>query len=145
MNEKFPAAEDLSGGTAVDVTEEQVVKHLQGNPGFFLNHPELLSKIKLPHDSGTAISLVEKQVDILREQGVKAKKKLKDLTDNARTNDEIFDVTRSLILALLNCNTVEDISISVQMQLARLRNVDACELIFFNQSMLSFGVSKIST
>ena len=141
MNEKFPAAEDLSGGTAVDVTEEQVVKHLQGNPGFFLNHPELLSNIKLPHDSGTAISLVEKQVDILREKGVKAKKKLKDLTDNARTNDEIFDMTRSLILALLNCNTVEDISISVQMQLARLRNVDACELIFFNQSMLSLSTA----
>ena len=141
MNEKFSAAEDLSGGIAVDVTEEQVVKHLRGNPGFFLNHPELLSNIKLPHDSGKAISLIEKQVDILREQAVKAKKKLKDLTDNARTNDEIFDITRSLILALLNCNTVEDISISVQMQLARLRNVDACELIFLNQSKLSLSTA----
>ena len=141
MNEEFSAAEDLSGGIAVNVTEEQVVKHLRGNPGFFLNHPELLSNIKLPHDSGKAISLVEKQVDILREQGVKANKKLKDLTDNARTNDEIFDITRSLILALLNCNTVEDISISVQMQLARLRNVDACELIFLNQSKLSLSTA----
>ena len=137
MNEEFSVAEDLSNNLTVDVTEEQVVKHLQENPEFFLNHPELLSNIRLPHDSGKAISLVEKQVNILREQGVKATEKLKDLTDNARTNDEIFDITRSLILDLLECNTIEKVITSVQKQFVRLRNVDACELIFLNHSMLS--------
>ena len=137
MNEEFSVAEDLSRDVNVDVTEKQVVKHLQDNPEFFLNHPELLSNIKLPHDSGKAISLVEQQVNILREQGVKATEKLKDLTDNARTNDEIFDITRSLILDLLECNTIEKVITSVQKQFVRLRNVDACELIFLNHSMLS--------
>ena len=134
MNEEFSVAEDLSRDVNVDVTEKQVVKHLQDNPEFFLNHPELLSNIKLPHDSGKAISLVEKQVNILREQGVKATEKLKDLTDNARTNDEIFDITRSLILDLLESNTIEEVSTSVQKQFAQLKNVDACELIFLNHS-----------
>ena len=138
MNEEFSVAEDLSSNLTVDVTEEQVVKHLQENPEFFLNHPELLSNIRLPHDSGKAISLVEKQVNILREQGVKATEKLKDLTDNARTNDEIFDITRSLILDLLECNTIEKVITSVQKQFVRLRNVDACELIFLNHSMQNF-------
>ena len=114
MNEEFSVAEDLSSNVTVDVTEEQVVKHLQDNPEFFLNHPELLSNMRLPHDSGEAISLVEKQVNILREQGVKATEKLKDLTDNARANDEIFDITRSLILDLLECNTIEKVINSVQ-------------------------------
>ena len=36
MNEEFSVAEDLSSNLTVDVTEEQVVKHLQGNPEFFL-------------------------------------------------------------------------------------------------------------
>ncbi len=134
MNEEFSVAEDLPSDVNVDVTEKQVVKHLQDNPEFFLNHPELLSNIKLPHDSGKAISLVEKQVNILREQGVKATEKLKDLTDNARTNDEIFDITRSLILDLLESNTIEEVSTSVQKQFAQLKNVDACELIFLNHS-----------
>ena len=87
MNEEFSVAEDLSSNLTVDVTEEQVVKHLQDNPEFFLNHPKVLSNMRLPHDSGEAISLVEKQVTILREQGVKATERLKDLTDNARTID----------------------------------------------------------
>ena len=141
MNEEFSVAEDSSNNLTVDVTEEQVVKHLQGNPEFFLNHPELLSNIRLPHDSGKAISLVEKQVNILREQGVKATEKLKDLTDNARTNDEIFDITRSLIIDLLDCSTIEQVSTSLQEQFVRLRNVDACELIFLNHSMQSLSTA----
>ena len=141
MNEEFSVAEDLSSDLTVDITEEQVVKHLQDNPEFFLNHPELLSNIKLPHDSGKAISLVEKQVNILREQGVKATERLKDLTDNARTNDEIFDITRSLIIDLLDCNTIEEVSTSLQEQFVRLRNVDACELIFLNHSMQSLSTA----
>ena len=97
--------------------------------------------MRLPHDSGEAISLVEKQVNILREQGVKATEKLKDLTDNARANDEIFDITRSLILDLLECNTIEKVITSVQKQFVRLRNVDACELILLNHSMLSLSTA----
>ena len=141
MNEEFSVAEDLSSNLTVDVTEEQVVKHLQDNPEFFLKHPELLSNITLPHDSGKAISLVEKQVNILREQGVKASEKLRDLTDNARTNDEIFDITRRLIIDLLECNTIEKVITSVEKQFVRLRNVDACELIFLNHPMLSFSTA----
>ena len=141
MSEEFSVAEDLSSKLALDVTEEQVVKHLQGNPGFFLNHPELLLNIKLPHDSGKAISLVEKQVNVLREQGVKATKELKDLTDNARANDEIFDITRNLILALLSCQTIEEINNSVKRQFLRFKNVDTCELIFLNHSMLSLSTA----
>ena len=68
---------------------------------------------------------------------------MKDLTDNARTNDEIFDITRSLILDLLECNTIEKVSsiTSVQKQFVRLRNVDACELILLNHSMLSLSTA----
>ena len=141
MNEEFTIAKDLSGHVAEDVTDDQVVKHLEDNPGFFLNHPQLLSSIRLPHDSGSAVSLVEKQVNILREQGILATKKLKDLTDNARTNDEIFQTTRSLILALLNCNTIEEISVSVRKHFMRLENVDVFELIFLNHSMLSLSTA----
>ena len=66
---------------------------------------------------------------------------MKELTDNARTNDEIFDITRSLILDLLECNTIEKVITSVQKQFVRLRNVDACELILLNHSKLSLSTA----
>ena len=79
MSEEFSTAKDLSSRAEIDVTEEQVAKYLQNNPKFFSRHHELLSRIKLPHESGKAISLIEKQVHILREQEVEATKKLRDL------------------------------------------------------------------
>ena len=136
MSEEFSIAEDLSRNVEIDVTEEQVAKYLQQNPKFFLHHHELLSKIKLPHESGKAISLVEKQVNILREQGIEATKKLKDLLENARSNDEIFDTTKTLILALLNAENITEICISVQEQFTSLTNVDACEIILVDHPNL---------
>ena len=132
MNKEFSTAEDLSSNAEIDITEEKVVKYLEHNLEFFLNHDELLSKITLPHDSGKAISLVEKQINTLREQGFEASRKLKDLLENARNNDEIFSTTRALILALLNSNTIEQVGNSLQEQFTNLKNVDACEVIFLD-------------
>ena len=132
MNEEVSTAGELSSTDEIDITEEQVSRYLQHNLEFFLNHDELLSKIRLPHESGKAISLVEKQINLLREQESEAKNELKDLLENARNNDAIFNTTRTLILSLLNSETVEEIRNSVQEQLINLKNVDACEIIFFD-------------
>ena len=130
MNKDSSIAEELSNSAELDITEEQVSRYLKQNLEFFLNHGELLSKIRLPHHSGKAISLIEKQVNLLREQEFEATIKLKDLLENARNNDTIFNATKTLILALLNSDTIEEIRNSVQEQLIRLKSVDACEIIF---------------
>ena len=132
MNKESSIAEELSNSAELDITEEQVSRYLKQNLEFFLNHGELLSKIRLPHHSGKAISLIEKQVNLLREQELEATKKLKDLLENARNNDSIFNATKTLILALLNSDTIEEIRNSVQEQLIGLNSVDACEIIFLD-------------
>ena len=137
MNEDYTTAEDLSNAAEASVTDEQVAAYLHHNPEFFLNWGELLANIKLPHDSGKAISLVEKQVNILRKQGIETRKKLNDLIQVARSNDMIFDAIRTLILALLNSNTIEEISISIQEQFTSLENIDACEMVFVDHPNLT--------
>ena len=149
MSEEFSTAKDLSSSAEIDVTEEQVAQYLQNNPNFFSRHHELLSRLKLPHESGKAISLIEKQVNVLREQGVEATKKLKDLLKNAKNNDEIFAITKTLILALLNAKTLKDISASIKEQFASLTNIDACEIIFVSCPNLSISdtvrIEKLDT
>ena len=133
MSKEFSTAENLCDEDKILVTEEQVANYLRHNPEFFDNQRELLGGIKLPHESGKAISLVEKQINTLREQRIEARKKLDELVENARKNDKLFDTTRSLILALLRANSIEEADISVQDQLISLENIDACEIIFVDQ------------
>jgi uncharacterized protein YigA (DUF484 family) len=108
---------------------EQVVEYLRNNPDFFIQQEELLADLSLPHESGKAISLLERQVTILRDRGIEARQKLSSLLENARNNDQLFDATRNLVLALLRAENVTEIAEVTQDQLANLANIDACEII----------------
>jgi len=86
-----------------------VVRYLMAHPTFFSDHPALLAEIELPHDSGTAISLVERQVAVLRDRNMDMRHRLSHLLDNARDNDRLFDKTKRLILELLEGQDLGDI------------------------------------
>lgn len=88
---------------------EQVVAYLQANPEFFVQQPQLLAELQLPHDSGGAVSLVERQVAILRERNIDMRNRLSKLLDNARDNDRLFDKTKRLVLSLLEGQDMGDI------------------------------------
>ena len=44
---------------------EQVAEFLNSHPDFFDDQAELLSQLRLPHPSGTAVSLIERQIQVL--------------------------------------------------------------------------------
>ena len=48
-----------------------------------------------------AVSLVERQVSVLRERNIASRQKLAELSDIGRENDRLLDATRTTILALL--------------------------------------------
>ncbi|EIK46038.1 hypothetical protein O59_000059 [Cellvibrio sp. BR] len=88
---------------------EQIEAWLREHPEFFENHPDLLAELSLPHESGSAISLVERQVAILRERNIDMRHRLSKLLDNARDNDKLFDKTKRLVLTLLEGQDMGDI------------------------------------
>ena len=63
---------------------EQVANYLQQHPAFFVDHQDLLGDLFLPHESGPAVSLVERQVSILRERNIDMRNRLSKLLYNAR-------------------------------------------------------------
>jgi uncharacterized protein YigA (DUF484 family) len=132
MSKDVSAAEQVteeSNKIDSEVSVAQVVEYLRNNPDFFIQQEELLADLSLPHESGKAISLLERQVTILRDRGIKARQKLNSLLENARNNDQLFDATRNLVLALLRAKNVTEIADVTQDQLADLANIDACEII----------------
>jgi len=84
------------------ITEQQVIQYLRQHADFFQEHAHLLNELRLPHESGNAISLVERQVAILRERNMTMRRRMTELMQTARTNDELFSKTRTLTLELLN-------------------------------------------
>ncbi|MCP4391418.1 MAG: DUF484 family protein, partial [Gammaproteobacteria bacterium] len=48
------------------VDEAKVVQYLQDNPEILLKYPEIFSSLEIPHSTGGAISLVERQLKMLR-------------------------------------------------------------------------------
>ncbi|MFK7863554.1 MAG: DUF484 family protein [Pseudohongiellaceae bacterium] len=138
MNSDAPAIET---NVEAGITEEQVVAYLKNHPDFFVGQDELVADISLPHESGKAISLLERQVTVLRERGYETRQKLGNLLDNARNNDQLFDTTRSLVLALLRAANVTELAEATQDQLTAHENIDACEIILVDQDSLNISES----
>ena len=84
------------------VAEEQIAEHLGAHPEFFERHPGVLARLQLPHQRGSAaISLVERQVLVLREKHAALELKLRELIENGRANDAIADRMHRLTRRLL--------------------------------------------
>ena len=91
------------------VADSRMVEaYLQNHPEFFEDHLELLESLKIPHPSGQAISLVERQLDLLRTRNGKLQKQLGDILQIARENDALSRRLHQLTLCMLDASTVDD-------------------------------------
>lgn len=90
------------------ISAEEVVAYLAANPDFFRRHEQALIDIELPHRAGSAVSLVERQVSLLRERNIDSRQRLGRLMETARDNDLLFSRTRRLVLGLLEADSLED-------------------------------------
>ena len=83
------------------VTEQAVQEYLEAHPDFFERHGALLSQLELPHGTGGTISLVERQVSMLRQKELKLQRQLKELIDVARDNDLLVAKIHELSIQLM--------------------------------------------
>jgi len=75
--------------TSTELTDEAVAEWLRANPDFFRRNNELLATLRLPHASGAAVSLIERQVEVLREKTQAADARLAELVTIARENETL--------------------------------------------------------
>ncbi|MDD5580328.1 MAG: DUF484 family protein [Methylobacter sp.] len=91
-----------------ELTSTQVEQYLQQNPEFFNEHLNLLEQMSIPHPSGTAISLISKQLEIFRSKHRELESQLTALIEIARDNDMSLNRMHKLTLALLEASTLEE-------------------------------------
>lgn len=123
---------------------ETVAAYLRHHPEFFVDHEELIPELRIPHQPGEAVSLVERQVKLLRERNIEMRHRLSQLMDVARDNDRLFDKTRRLVLDLLDAGTLEEVVSAVEDSLRHEFQVPFVSLILFSDSTLPVGRSVTS-
>jgi uncharacterized protein len=90
------------------INDLSVAEYLQKYPDFFERNGSLLTKLRLPHlrDAGSTVSLVERQVEVLRERNQSLERKLKELMDVARANDALADRIHRMSQRLIRAHTL---------------------------------------
>ncbi|MGH8548112.1 MAG: DUF484 family protein [Methylococcales bacterium] len=89
------------------ISPEQVRAYLANHPDFFTGHEELLEILSLPHPSGSAVSLIERQLAKVREKNKILEQQLDNLVQIARDNDQLFQKLHRLTLALMDAGDLE--------------------------------------
>ncbi len=89
------------------VSEEAVVQYLRAHPEFFERQTQLLTLIKLPHITGGPVSLVERQITLLREKNRQLERKLMDLVSVARDNEHLSSRLHHLALGLMEADGLD--------------------------------------
>jgi len=97
-------------GAAVGATlsetfsEDSVADFLHSHPDFFDRHPLTLAGLELPHRTGTAVSLVERQVAMLRDRNTQLERQFKDLVAVAKQNDVLVEKLHQLAVGMLGAS-----------------------------------------
>lgn len=136
MNDKKTLADPLD--------PEQVAAYLVQHPDFFVARQELLGDLFLPHESGPAVSLVERQVSVLRERNMDMRHRLSKLLDNARDNDKLFDKTKRLVLTLIEGQDLADIIDALHYCFDREFGIHFTSMILFGSDQkISGGQARV--
>ncbi len=89
------------------VSAEQVRAYLAKHPEFFTERQDLLEILFIPHPSGAAVSLIERQLAIYREKNRKIQQRLDNLVQIARENERLFQKMHKVTIALMEAVDVE--------------------------------------
>ena len=104
--------------------EARVIQFLQENPEVLMKYPEIFSSLSIPHVTGGATSLVERQLKLLREDNKALKGKIDELVSIARDNEELNQRFHRLMLELMNSNQLHDVLALVQDQVQTFFSTD---------------------
>lgn len=138
------STKDKSGQQAERaISEQQVCEFLSSQTDFFDRHPELLESLELPHESGQAVSLIERQISVLRDRNLEMRSRLNNLLETAQANDKLFEKTKRLVLALLETDSLTNVIDSLYNSLKNDFQIEYFQLILFSSENNSATAAKV--
>lgn len=111
--------------------EDAIAAYLMQHPDFLVHHPEVLAKVHIPHGAGGAISLIERQVAVLREQLGAERGRLSHLMARARDYERLSSGLHELTVRLIVARDMTQAYHALEMVLREEFCADAVALKLF--------------
>ena len=116
-----------------------VAEYLRKHPEFFQEHPYLLGELEVPHQTGDAVSLVERQVSVLRVENQALKSKFQSLVTIAGENEELGKRMHDLTLQLIDAADIEQLVTTIEARLKEDFGADWVALRMFAEPAIANG------
>jgi len=91
------------------LTDELIVSYLQDHPEFFNRHPELIASLRINDAQRGAVSLVERQQQVLRQKVHSLEEEITQLMSVANHNEQLFGLYSDIYIRLLDCQSADEI------------------------------------
>jgi uncharacterized protein YigA (DUF484 family) len=114
-----------------ELTEETISGYLAAHPDFFERNPKVLGKLRIPHETGGTVSLVERQVSMLRQKEVRLERQLRELIQVARDNDLLAAKIHKLALHLLSADSLNVTVAAIEEAMRSGFDADQAVLVLF--------------
>ena len=124
---------DAQNNSDVDMVHEEVIlDYLKEHPDFFMLYPDLVEEMNIPHACGGAVSLIEHQVNVLKDKNRIYRHKLRELIDIARENDQPSEKMHHLSLELISSKDLDDVLVALQDSMRTQFDVDAVHVVLLS-------------
>lgn len=121
MTTSQTATSSLESPDPAPVSAAQIAAHLAAQPDFFLDHPELLATITVPHpQNGQAVSLLERQSQIQRQRIHQLENHVAELRRHGSDNDVLVNklvVWARALLGAVDARALPDIAVEKMKQI----------------------------
>jgi uncharacterized protein YigA (DUF484 family) len=112
--------------------QEVVADYLRKNPDFLQENPEILEQLEVGHDSGSAVSLIERQVEQLRSSNQDLSRQLRRLMQVAAENETLMSRLHQLTLELMSIRSTRDFFTHLGNSLLNDFNADILQICLFD-------------
>ncbi len=115
--------------------KEVVATYLRKNPGFLEEFPDVLETLHLNHNSGVAVSLIERQVEQLRRKNGSLNRQLNQLVQVAAENEQLMTRLHQLTLELMLISSRKEFFTHLGNSLLHDFKADILQICLFDQDI----------
>ena len=117
--------------------KEVVAAYLRKHPDFLDKFPDILESLELNHQSGVAASLIERQVEQLRQKNQELDRQLSRLMHVASENEQLMSRLHQLTLDLLSIDSRKEFFTHLGNSLLNDFNADILQIYLFDKAVAS--------